>query len=92
MSRSTRRAYAAVTGTASAKEDKRVAHRNARHEQNRAIEACTDFEDLLLPHRLECAHNNPYSWVRDGAQHYMSARCEAEDETARRYVEKLMRK
>jgi hypothetical protein len=92
MSRSTRRPYAAVTGTASAKDDKRVAHRNARHKQKRAIEACTDLENLLLPHPLECAHNNPYSWVRDGAQHYVSARWEAGDDCARRYFEKLTRK
>jgi hypothetical protein len=92
MSRSTRRPYAAITGTASAKDDKRAAHRNARHKQNRAIEACTDLENLLLPHPLECAHNNTYSWVRDGAQHYVSIHCEAGDDSARRYVEKLTRK
>jgi len=50
MSRSYRRAYAAITGTASAKDDKRLAHRGVRRKQDWALKICVDFENLSLPH------------------------------------------
>lgn len=71
MSRSYRRAYAAITGTASAKDDKRLAHRGVRRKQKLALKICSDYEELLLPHRLECPWNNTYCWSRDGAQGYI---------------------
>ena len=92
MSRSFRRPFAAVNGIASAKEDKKLAHRGARRKQNFAIKARPDYEDLLLPHELECAGNNNYCWGRDGAQRYIGLRYECGDERARRYHEKLQRK
>ena len=61
MSRSYRRPYAAITGLASAKNDKRIAHRGVRRKQNLALKTSIDCENLLLPHRLECAWNNTYS-------------------------------
>jgi len=62
MSRSFRRPYAAITGTASAKSDKQLAHRGVRRKQNLTIKTCLDFENLLLPHVLECPWNNTWSW------------------------------
>jgi hypothetical protein len=53
MSRSYRRPYAAITGLASAKDDKRMAHRGVRRKQNLALKTSTDYENLPLPHRLE---------------------------------------
>ena len=92
MSRSYRRPFAAVNGIASAKEDKQLAHRGARRKQDLTIKTCPDYEDLLLPHELECAWNNNYCWGRDGAQRYVGLRYECGDERARRYHEKLQRK
>ena len=68
MSRSTRRPYAARNGTASAKQDKAVAHRGQRRAQNQALRQAQDYEDLLLPHKLECAGNNVWCWGREGHQ------------------------
>jgi hypothetical protein len=92
MSRSWRRPFAAITGTASAKDDKRMAHRGARRKQNLALKTCPDHENLLLPHRLECAWNNTYCWGRDGAQCYVGSRYASGDDYARRYYRKLLRK
>ena len=83
MSRSTRRPYAAVNGTASAKDDKRIAHRGVRRKQNFALKNCADFEGILIPHRLECAWNNNYCWGRDGAQSYRGALRHSADESSR---------
>ena len=92
MSRSYRRPFAAITGTASAKKDKQLAHRGVRHKQNLALKTCSDIENLLLPHRLECPWNNTYCWDRDGAQCYISPRYESGDERGRQYYLKLLRK
>ena len=92
MSRSYRRPFAAVNGVVSAKEDKQLAHQGARRKQNLTIKICPDYEDLFLPHELECAWNNNYCWSRDGAQRYMGLRYECGDERARRYHEQLQRK
>jgi hypothetical protein len=72
MSRSYRKPYHAITNVDSAKEDKRMARRGVRRAHRATIAAALDHEDLLLPHRRECAWNNPYSWGRDGSQHYFS--------------------
>lgn len=68
MSRSTRRPYAAITGTDSAKDDKRLANRGVRRAQNHALRTAQDYENLILPHRLECAWNDVWVWSRDGGK------------------------
>ena len=71
MSRSVRKPYCAVTGTSSAKEDKRRAARGVRRTQEewlRALENLDDPDDELAPHRLECPGNNVWCWDRDGKQ------------------------
>jgi len=92
MSRSYRRPYAAITGTASAKSDKQLAHRGVRRKQELALKICIDFENLLLPHRMECAWNNTYNWGRDGAQSYCGYLRDKEDDYDQKYYRKLLRK
>jgi hypothetical protein len=92
MSRSYRRPFAAITGTASAKDDKRMAHRGVRRNQNRALKTCLDYEDLLLPHRLECTWNNTYAWGRDGAQCYLGSLRDSPHDYNQKYYRKLLRK
>jgi hypothetical protein len=92
MSRSHRRPYSAITGLSSAKWDKQMAHRGVRRNQNLALKTCADFENLLLPHRLECHWNNNYNWGRDGAQSYLGSMRDREDEYDRQYNRKLLRK
>jgi hypothetical protein len=92
MSRSYRRPYAAITGLASAKCDKQLAHRGVRRKQNLALKVCIDFENFLLPHRLECHWNDTYNWGRDGAQCYLGPIGKADDDYSRKYYRKLLRK
>jgi len=92
MSRSLRRPYAAITGTASAKSDKQLAHRGVRRKQELAIKTCDDYENLLLPHGLECAWNNTWCWGRDGAQRYCGYLRHKEDNYDQKYYRKLLRK
>jgi hypothetical protein len=92
MSRSIRRPFAAITGTASAKDDKRMAHRGVRRKQNIALKTCADYGDFLVPHRLECAWNNNYCWGRDGAQSYLGSMQDSQHEWGRKYYRKLLRK
>jgi len=92
MSRSYRRPNAAITGLASAKDDKRMAHRGVRRKQNLALKTSIDYENLLLPHRLECAWNSTYSWGRDGSQINYSRWRTSDDEWCQRYHRKLLRK
>ena len=92
MSRSTRRPYAAITGAPSAKDDKRWAHRSARRKQDLALKTCTDYDSLLIPHRLECAWNNPWCWDRDGAQSYYGFMRDSPDIGDRDFYRKLRRK
>lgn len=68
MSHSYRRPYAAVTGVRSAKQDKIMANRGVRRAQNLATKRMLHDEDVLMPHRLECAWNDVYCWGRDGSQ------------------------
>ena len=72
MSRSIRRPYAARYGTASAKQDKVRAHRGQRRAQNQALRQAQKYEDLLIPHKLECPGNNVRCWRRDGHQFFHS--------------------
>lgn len=71
MSRSYRKPYTAITGTSSAKDDKRLAARGMRRKQNLWLRT-TSVEELedsgLVPHRFECAWNEVYCWGRDGHQ------------------------
>jgi hypothetical protein len=92
MSRSFRRPYAAITGTASAKSDKQLAHRGVRRKQNLALKTCADFENLILPHALECPWNDTWCWGRDGAQCYLGSMRDAEDDSSLKYYLKMMRK
>jgi hypothetical protein len=92
MSRSTRRPFAAITGTASAKDDKRMAHRGVRRKQNFALKTCADYGDFLVPHRHECAWNNNYCWGRDGTQCDQSYLRFSPDVMSRKYYRKLLRK
>ena len=92
MSRSTRRPFIAVTGTASAKADKQLAHRGERRNQNRSLKVCIDFENLLLPHRLECAWNDTWVWGRDGSQSYHGDLQNSPEEDDRLWYRKLIRK
>ena len=102
MSRSYRKPYAAVTGTASAKDDKRRAARGVRHVQNCYLWKILQgdlLDQFLIPHRLECPWNEVYNWTRDGKQRlqfptsrsgYAEDSCTAE--SAFRYWLKLRRK
>jgi hypothetical protein len=92
MSRSYRRPYAAITGNASAKDDKRMAQHGVRRRQNLALKICADYENLLLPHRLECSWNETYCWDRDGGQIDYSFWRNSEDEWCQRYYQRLLRK
>ena len=69
MSRSYRKPFSACTGTKSAKDDKRRANRGVRHKQNQWLRTLEDYDSALVPHRLECAWNEVYSWGRDGHQY-----------------------
>jgi hypothetical protein len=68
VSRSYRKPYTAVTGTRSAHDDKKTAARGMRRKQNAWLRNLKNFDDALVPHRLECAFNNNYLWGRDGYQ------------------------
>jgi hypothetical protein len=92
MSRSYRRPYAAITGVASAKWDKQLAHRGVRRGQVLALKTCLDYDNLLLPHPLECAWNNNYCWGRDGAQSYRGKPHDPNDNYGAKYYRKLLRK
>ena len=92
MSRSYRRPYAAITGLASAKDDKRLANRGVRRKQILALKTCPDYENLLLPHRLECHWNDTYGWGRDGAQCYLGSLHNSPLDYNRKYYQRLLRK
>jgi hypothetical protein len=72
MSRSYRRPYASCCGSNSARWDKQQANRGIRRRVNgwihRQLKNNDEFD--LVPHRLECHHNEVYDWARDGHQYY----------------------
>jgi hypothetical protein len=74
MSRSfKRKPFMAITGAESAKQDKSLANRGVRRAHKEALHKMLqeqDYEDFLLPHILECHHNNVYDWGRDGHPMY----------------------
>lgn len=69
MGQSYRKPFASVCGTVSAHSDKKMAARSVRRTHKTYIRTHWEDEDFLLPHRLECAHNETYGWVRDGGQY-----------------------
>jgi hypothetical protein len=66
MSRSYRRPYAAITGVQSASRDKQQASRRVRRRINQwlHIQYAKGDEFELVPHRLECQHNDVWCWDR----------------------------
>ncbi len=92
MGRSYRRPLAAITGLASAKSDKQMAHRGVRRKQNLALRICLDYDSLILPHRLECRWNDTYNWGRDGAQCYLAWMRDSPQEDFRLHYRKLLPK
>jgi hypothetical protein len=69
MSKSYRKPYAAITGVRSAHEDKTFASRSLRRTQNYALRAFKgDWDEFIIPVRLECAGNDVGGWGRDGVQ------------------------
>jgi hypothetical protein len=64
--------FQAICGGGSAKHDKRLANRGVRRAHRKVLhQMLVEKEyDLLMPHRLECAWNEVYSWGRDGNQIY----------------------
>lgn len=72
MSRSYRRPYSAVTGAPSAAWDKMTAARGMRRAQNKYVHNLSvgnlDWDEIPIPVRLECHHNNVWCWGRDGKQ------------------------
>jgi hypothetical protein len=92
MSRSTRRPYTAITGLPSAKWDKQMAHRGVRRKQNLLLKTCLDYDNLLLPHPLECHWNNTYNWGRDGSQCYFGWMCTSDKDYFRKWYQKVLRK
>ena len=92
MSRSTRRPYAAITGLSSAKWDKQMAHRGLRRKQNLHLKTCLDYDNLLLPHPLECPWNNTWCWGRDGSQRYIGWMGTSDKEYFRKWFQKVLRK
>lgn len=68
MSKSYRKPYSAITGVRSAAHDKMVARRCWRRAQEQAIRDCKDWEELVMPKRLEASFNDVWSWGRDGKQ------------------------
>lgn len=72
MSRSYRKPYGTFCSIkSSAKYDKQFANRGARRKQNAYLKTVTDLDEVIIPHRYECAHNNVYDWNRDGRNHLM---------------------
>ncbi len=94
MSRSYRKPYAAVTGTKSAHNDKKIAARGLRRRQNQWLHTLQDIDGGLIPHRLECAYNNTYNWGRDGRQRLIFPDCRRTNlfDFMRHYWLKLHRK
>jgi hypothetical protein len=70
MSRSVRKPYSAVTGPSSAHYDKKIAARGIRRKHKQYTNTNWESDYFLIPHRLECNHNDTYDWGRDGSQFY----------------------
>ena len=71
MSRSFKhKPFMAICGNGSAQYDKTLAVRGVRRAHRQAIHIALHIGDyeVVLPHRLQCTHNEVYSWSRDGNQ------------------------
>jgi len=70
-----------------------MAARGLRRKLNQWLHHVDDFDQAMLPHRLECFWNNTYSWARDGHQRmvFPTSRWQS-DEVMRRYWVRLQRK
>lgn len=73
MSRSYRKPYATwVSGRRSANWDKTFARRSVRRQENQvlreAIRHDDDWDEVLIPDKYECRHNDVWCWGRDGKQ------------------------
>lgn len=66
MSRSRRKPYEYICGGTPVKPDRQVAARAVRRRHKQEIKNADDFEDLVLSHRYECAHNDRWGWSCDG--------------------------
>lgn len=74
MSHSYRKPYSSACGYACNSADKRMAARGVRRTQNvylRTQIKYNEFDDFLIPHRLESPWNNTYSWSSDGLPHLL---------------------
>jgi hypothetical protein len=82
--------FMAVTGSGSAQQDKTIAARGVRRTQKRSIHIAlhTGDYEVVLPHRLQCAHNNTYSWGRDGKQMYCRPSEYCDEEMVRQMLRK----
>lgn len=69
MSRSYRSPFAAVTGAKSAADDKRQAARGVRRKQNQWLRKTPDFDEAIVPHRLESLGMRCTAGA-DGGQHF----------------------
>lgn len=50
--------------------DKTIASRSVRRTNKVVLKVADDYEEYTPLHRLECAHNDVWSWSRDGNQHW----------------------
>ncbi len=67
MSRSYRKPYGTSVRYRSSKWDKQQANRGVRRRINHWIKENLQDESFdLVPHRLECHHNDPWGWAHDG--------------------------
>lgn len=93
MSRSYRMPYAVFGSAPSAHEDKKMAARGLRRRMKQWIHTLDDPEAALVPHRWECAHNDNYTWDRDGRPYLAFPRIPTPDDGwAYRRWSKLHRK
>ena len=64
--------FAAICVGGSAHYDKTLAARGVRRAHRQSLHIALHIQefDVVLPHRLQCTHNNTYSWCRDGSQRW----------------------
>ncbi len=93
MSRSYRRPYAAITGLASAKSDKQLAHRGVRRKQNLALKTCIDFRKFSSsPSSRMPLEQHLLLGTRRRTKLPSANRHDSDDDYSRKYYRKLLRK
>lgn len=68
-----KRPFIAICGSGSAKQDKLIAHRAERRAVTGVLHQAVkfaEFDEVIVPLRRECAHNDVWGWSRDGNQRY----------------------